>query len=193
MQVYACVYSVSTDNNSKNVIICHKPAKGYYFTGDPSGSIKPRGQRLNGARKNCLPGGKLERDETVEAGAAREWAEETARSVDDLDFVGSGEWGKGEYAAAYFQGSPESIDKLALEIASTNLPDAMSAAAEIRKGAIATYEDIFTKYPWAPGCNELDGAEIWNLDAQWGEIEKWKNDGDLSWYYTILEHLKSSM
>ncbi|KSR37758.1 NUDIX hydrolase [Pseudomonas aeruginosa] len=190
MQVYAVVYT-----SSGRFLLFWKLAKGYFFfdakTG--KGKIVKGGANLNGGNDYALPGGRREESETVAAGAAREFLEETAADVRGLP-VQEKTFGR-DFCAGYFRIEEKEIEGLLARIQDPNLVSAMNASIDIEHGSITRYAQIHTRYPSAPRDNELETGYLWSVhdEANWEVVLSWKNSPALGWYFDILDYLKTSI
>ncbi|MGC4808120.1 NUDIX hydrolase [Micromonospora sp. DT233] len=199
----AYVYGVLHDDIG-NVFIGSKFEKGYFFWENGAGAIVPAGQWLNGSGKSALPGGKRERGETIEAGARREFYEETGVRIDadaqvrerSWEYFDEKEGATNTYEAAYFRVSTARLKAIAADIAG-NLAAGVQAQQQLIREqgnpTITTYAALRAAYPQAPPANELDRGSLMNLTAHWDwvEIESWKQQRLLGWFHTILAHLKN--
>jgi ADP-ribose pyrophosphatase YjhB (NUDIX family) len=192
MQVYAVYYEASG-----RFLLGLKLQLGYFFYNPKTGGrIVPRGQGLNGGGKCALPGGKKEANETVIDGARREFLEETAAGIvairaDEHQFKDHKH--DLDYATAFFRIQPEIFDTTTLAIIKTNLPAGLEAMAAVKDGRIKQYAEIERRFGASPQDNELETAEVWNVQTDWDKIAEWRADKDLSWYYEILLYLKDTV
>lgn len=185
MQVYACVYATNRD-----FLLATKPDKGYFFS-THGGTVVSAGAPLNGGGNYALPGGKLERGETVIAGARREWIEETnSPVVSQRDNERS--WGN-SYGAGYFRVDGQELERVGRRIDSIVIPAAEGAVEDIIQGRITRYDEIHPMFPEAPADNEIATVQIWNLDTDWTRIAAWQGHQELGWFYNILKYLKDSI
>lgn len=175
-------------------LIGRKLDKGYFFYNPQTGGrLVPRGQELKGAGKWALPGGKLESSESVTDGARREFFEETAArigrdlSADEHRFNG--------YTAVYFKMDGADLDEIAGRIIGTNLPAGLQAGDGVKDGSITSYPQIALQFPNSPRDNELQLAEVWNVNDphDWSTIQSWNGDPVIGWYYEILRYLKDNI
>lgn len=193
MQVYAVLYSDKGD-----FLMGRKPKRGYFFHDSSDGKIYPKGVSLNGAEKPALPGGKLEGKDIV-AGAQKEFQEECGAKISfsdsaliieqqEYELQPTNTWvpsGAG-YCAVFFKVVNVYLGEIAYIIQETNLRQAIKAVEKISNKEITAYKDIFNKYPYCPPDNELDMAEIWNLERDKGKIAELKDDKATDWFYAIL-------
>lgn len=191
MQVYAVLY-----DRSGRFLLGRKPDKGYYFYNPRTGQGKlvPQGQRLNGAGNWALPGGELGQDEQVARGARREFFEETGEDIVPSRTT-ERRFDHDTYAAAYFEVSSDTFDNLANAVRDVNLPAGLAAAGKVISGEITSYDQIGRQFPAAPRDNELELAQVWNVNdpGNWMTIQSWRNDRVIGWYYEILAYLKNSV
>lgn len=199
MQVYAVLYS-----GEGNFLMGHKPDNGYFFhnSSGVGGEVYPDGVVLNGAGKSVLPGGKLEGGDVVK-GAQKEFQEECGakisfsssvltidketyplRATDVWKPIAAG------YCAAFFKVDDKNLNEIAYIIQETNLLAARTVMAKIVSGEITDYTTISPSYPYCPVDNELEKAEIWNLQADAEQIAALGKDEDTDWYCAILGQLK---
>ncbi|NEO99340.1 MAG: NUDIX domain-containing protein [Symploca sp. SIO2E9] len=188
MQVYAVYYE-----QSGRFLLGSKLKKGYYFYNSSTGKgeIKPNGQPLNGGGNFALPGGKREGTEPITTAARREFTEETAAIIKEIE-TKEQTFSSGAYSAAYFKIADSNFNTTVTNIIKTNLPQGLKARDDIINRTITAYNQIHQKYPQAPQDNELEEAYVWDVTdpEDWAQILKWKDDPVIGWYYEILEYLK---
>lgn len=189
MQVYACVYTAGGD-----FLLASKRLVGYYFTSTKGGVIVPEGEELNPRSKDALryalPGGKKNNSETIEAGALREWKEETNCQFEP-DNTQSMNWTA--FGAGYFLVSSEALLEMRNRFADPVLPAANRAADQVRDHEIKHYAEIHVFNPQAPADNELAALDRWSVITDWQRIEEWEGDKAVGWFFTILQHLRTTI
>jgi len=190
------VYAVAHDGNG-NFLLGRKNLRGYFFhTGTSAsrtlGDIIPRGQELNGGGLPALPGGRLEAGCTPEEGAFAEFLEETNLDLNRMHpQLQPGIYQQSAYAGVYFQVSAGTLDS-AKQVVAANLAFGVTAAQRVIAGQYVQgdYARLMIDFPDAPMDNELEVCDLGNLTRDWPNIDKWKSNRSLSWYYYILLNLK---
>jgi 8-oxo-dGTP pyrophosphatase MutT (NUDIX family) len=191
------VYAVLYDPN-KRFLIAVKNKRGYFFrnSNGVGGRIIPDGKVLNGTGDYALPGGGLKHGETTDAGAVREFEEETGMQIPPtaaFAAIPTQHDGSDTYCAGFFKVDTATFNQFANVIIRTNLPAGKRAADDVHDHNITDYAQIHVNYPAAPCDNELATALVWDIhDADdWATIEGWRNDPTKGWFYEILKYFRN--
>ncbi|MFP4599385.1 MAG: NUDIX hydrolase [Persicimonas sp.] len=192
------VYAVVHDGTGK-FLLAHKNQKGFFFFNDREqrGKIVPGGQVLHGAGDYALPGGARGQNESVVAGAKREFAEETNFDISGLQATPNyftGTQGRNTYYGVYVQAS--GLSDICTPV-QAHLDAGTQAALAVQAGTYGKgdYDRMRREHPGCPKDNELDSIDIWDVTNpnNWAQIENFKNSQDTDWFYHILLHLKESL
>ncbi|MEM1323924.1 MAG: NUDIX domain-containing protein [Bacteroidota bacterium] len=184
------VYAVAFSKNG-DFLLAKKNKKGYFFA--EKKVILPTGQDLNGGGNYALPGGKLNRSEAPIDGARRKFFEETRFDIAPFPDRPTPYRGA-SFFGVYFQLTVEDLASACAKIA-INLTAGAQAAQAVINGRYGPgeYNALMAAFPDSPGDNELYSIKIWNLDANWDEIQSWEGHPDLGWFFEILLYLKEQL
>lgn len=94
-----------------------------------------------------------------------------------------------DYYTLYLEFDIEDLEQIEALILDTNLEEAINAQAEIIDGNFGTYEAIFNIYPFCPLDNELEDAELWQVQGQINQIRLLRQNPATDWYFNIIDYL----
>ena len=192
------VYAVVHDGTGK-FLLARKNQEGFFFFDHRKhrGEIVPNGKELHGAGDYALPGGGYNSNESVVAGAMREFNEETNFDISGLQVTPNyftGTHGKYTYYGVYVEAA--NLSDICTPIqghldAGTQAAEAV-LTGQYRRG---DYDQMRQDHPGCPLDNELDSIDIWDVTDpnDWAEIEDFRNRQDTDWFYHILRHLRDSL
>ncbi len=192
-QVYAVVY-----DSTKRVLIIKKKMKGYFFH---SQAIEKDGRKLNGAGALGLNGGQLDEHTSstdpapnvIEAGAKREFQEETGESLTvSASQTKTWDGGRSEhihwhYSAAFFEVKETVLTNLMSTI-TNNLKVAQQVAKDIQEGKVSVGTSVTeVNRDCKVQDDELESVQIMTADNAIAGMSPSNQD----WYINILKYLKT--
>ncbi|MFE1171887.1 NUDIX hydrolase [Streptomyces sp. NPDC058773] len=145
-------YAVLHDGKGR-FLLATKNERAFFFNSAKGGDVYPKGIDLTKEKcggKRALPGGERKAKEKPEAGALREFQEETGVSLASCTAVGK-EWTGQQYSAGYFGTSPANFDQLVKNVRD-RLARGHQAAKDIADGVIKTGSSAWGMWCWRQGC-----------------------------------------